>query len=239
MWNRFTKTSKKLIRKAHDLAKSSGHSSVGSLHLLAAMLEIRESTAVRILRIMEVPIDDLHATLMKEIGEGDHDEGTLDFAEDSKRVLEMAWNEAGHLGSHLVGSGHLLLGILINEGLRAFGLLKNTGVTYGTAKKAAVALMASQPHRSDIRPGKVQAEQSDFRTQAFRGPSMEILEAAFKEVYGRGDRFITPEDLLLGLLKVEGTGAWEYLKERGLDFDSAKDDLTDNPEEGREENETD
>jgi ATP-dependent Clp protease ATP-binding subunit ClpC len=59
----------------------------------------------------------------------------MPLTEECKRVLNRASEEAEGLGHNFIGSGHILLGLLGEEGCYAAGLLRNHGIELTEVRK--------------------------------------------------------------------------------------------------------
>jgi ATP-dependent Clp protease ATP-binding subunit ClpC len=89
---------------------------VGTEHLLLGLIAEGEDIAARTLLSLGISIDQVRKEVERIIGRGDQPtEGSIGFTPRSKRVLELAFDEARRLGHTYLGTEHLLLG-LIREG---------------------------------------------------------------------------------------------------------------------------
>ena len=128
------------------------------------------------------------------------------FATDARRAVTLAEVEACGLGHDRVGTEHLLLGLLANEGSGAARVLSDAGVTIAAAR-----------HKVSEAVGSTLGD-----TNRLARPLPRTARAA--RALGRSVRFsharhadaVASEHVLLGVLDVEGT-AGQVL--RGLGFD--------------------
>jgi ATP-dependent Clp protease ATP-binding subunit ClpC len=124
------------------------------------------------------------------------------FSERARRVLVLAQAEARQLDHGYVGTEHLLLG-LIDEGEgAAFKALDSLGVTHSTARQEAEKpLVISAPAPSTSLP--------------FTPGIKTVLELSLQLALHFGHSSISPEHLLLGLIREDEGGA-QVLKRLGV-----------------------
>ena len=116
MFGRFTERAQRVMVLSQEEARRLGHSVVGTEHILLGLLAEGEDVAARTLLSLGISIDQVRGEVERIIGRGERPtEGRIDFTPRSKRVLELAFDEARRLGHTYIGTEHLLLG-LIREG---------------------------------------------------------------------------------------------------------------------------
>ncbi len=116
MFGRFTERAQRVIILSQEEARRLGHNVVGTEHLLLGLIAEGEDIAARTLLSLGISIDQVRKEVERIIGRGDQPtEGSIGFTPRSKRVLELAFDEARRLGHTYLGTEHLLLG-LIREG---------------------------------------------------------------------------------------------------------------------------
>lgn len=116
MSGRFTERAQRVMVLSQEEARRLGHSVVGTEHILLGLIAEGEDVAARALLSLGISIDQVRAEVERIIGRGEKPtEGPIGFTPRSKRVLELAFDEARRLGHTYIGTEHLLLG-LIREG---------------------------------------------------------------------------------------------------------------------------
>ena len=116
MFGRFTERAQRVMVLSQEEARRLGHSVVGTEHILLGLIAEGEDVAARALLSLGISIDQVRAEVERIIGRGEKPtEGPIGFTPRSKRVLELAFDEARRLGHAYIGTEHLLLG-LIREG---------------------------------------------------------------------------------------------------------------------------
>ncbi len=137
--NRFTPRAQNALRLAQAAAEELGHSYVGSEHLLLGLLREEGGAAHRCLAEQEITGDKARMAIVEIVGTGlaglAPPQGLTPRA---KRVIENAVGESGRTGGGYVGTEHLLLGILRENGTMAMRVLTAIG---GDPKRLQNALL--------------------------------------------------------------------------------------------------
>jgi hypothetical protein len=133
----------------------------------------------------------------------------------ARMAVRMGRQEARAMGSDVVGSEHLLLGILRSGDQRAAKVLAGMGVTIEHARIAAQpTLIDGQGHAEPVGKDGISAY------------ARSVLEQSLREAIARGESHIGVEHLLLALLREEVGGAARTLSELGVDPDVVREQLT-------------
>ncbi len=126
--NRFTPRAQSALRLAQAAAEELGHSYVGSEHLLLGLLREEGGAAHRCLLEQSVTGERARAAIIEIVGTGlaglAPPQGLTPRA---KRVIENAVGESSRTGGGYVGTEHLLLGILRENGTMAMRVLGAVG----------------------------------------------------------------------------------------------------------------
>ncbi|ADL11682.1 ATP-dependent Clp protease ATP-binding subunit [Acetohalobium arabaticum] len=137
IFGRFTERARKVLVLAQEEAKDLGHSYVGTEHLLLGLISEGEGIASKTLEDFDLKSEELKVEVNKLIG----DKGSpvqadkLNFTPRTKKVLNLAMEEARRLGQNYIGTEHLLLGLVKEgEGVAA-RVLKNSGVELDKLRK--------------------------------------------------------------------------------------------------------
>ncbi|HEX9744312.1 MAG TPA: ATP-dependent Clp protease ATP-binding subunit [bacterium] len=145
MWEKFTSSSKRVIKYAHEEAKHFRNDAVDTEHLLLGLLKDENSFAVKALFQMDVNIEKVRSAVIQDIPIGNYDFENLNFSKQSKEVLELAYKEARQLRHTFIGSEHLLLGLLRVTDCKAADILNQHGVSYQQAKKVIIGMIQQAP----------------------------------------------------------------------------------------------
>ena len=109
----FTAKSNEALNQAINSAEILGHTYVGSEHLLLGLLRVGGGVASAILTKYGVTSDNVENLIRSQIGCGTKTRLSPDFfTPRAKQVIELAMSSKINSGKQLVGTEHLLLGIL-------------------------------------------------------------------------------------------------------------------------------
>ena len=109
----FTAKSNEALNQAINSAEILGHTYVGSEHLLLGLLRVGGGVASAILTKYGVTADNVENLIRSQIGCGTKTRLSPDFfTPRAKQVIELAMSSKINSGKQLVGTEHLLLGIL-------------------------------------------------------------------------------------------------------------------------------
>ncbi len=161
-FEKFTERAKKVLTLAQEEAERAHHHYIGTEHLLLGLLRVDDGLAAKVLNNLGVGIDKVRPSIEAVLG-GTESIIIQQIVPTSrvKKVIDIAFEQAGQMGNEFVGTEHLLLGLMIEgEGLAA-QVLKGLGVTLDTIqreiwrllRKGGLEATARASARTD-RPGR-------------------------------------------------------------------------------------
>lgn len=136
MEDRYTIGLKKAWKFAGEEASKLGCDYLGTEHLLLGIAHEKDSAGGKILNSLGVTVEAVEPLLAGQGRSGFFSRRELYVAPRTKRVLEMALEEANDLGNSFVGTEHLLLAILREGSGVAIQILEHFGVTQEKLQKA-------------------------------------------------------------------------------------------------------
>lgn len=136
MEDRYTDGVKNAWKFAGEEASKLGSDYLGTEHLLLGIAHERDSAGGKILNSLGVTVEAVEPLLAGQGRSGFFSRRELYVAPRTKRVLEMALEEANDLGNSFVGTEHLLLAILREGSGVAMQILEHFGVTQEKLQKA-------------------------------------------------------------------------------------------------------
>ena len=150
MEDRFTDGVKNAWKFAASEAAKLGSDYIGTEHLLLGIAHEKDSAGGKILNSLGVTVDAVEQLLSQySQGRSLFSTGEVYAAPRTKRVLEMAVEEANELGNSYVGTEHLLLAILHEGGGLAVRILESFGVTQNKLQKAFEKVLSEDSSKSD------------------------------------------------------------------------------------------
>jgi ATP-dependent Clp protease ATP-binding subunit ClpC len=134
------------------------------------------------------------------------------FTERAQKVLILANEQAQDLNHNYIGTEHILLGLLKENGGVAAQALHNLGAQYDDVRERIESLVGVGAMPTDV---------VGYTPRAKR-----ILELSFVEARRLGHNYVGTEHIFLGLLR-EGEGvAARVLMEMGIDLNRAREEVT-------------
>ncbi len=127
--DRFTKRARRVLTLAQEEALRLNHNYIGTEHLLLGLVREENGVAVKVLRELGVEPSQVIRAVERTVGRGERPPfGKPTLAPRTKRVIELAVDEARLMGHHYIGTEHLLLGLVREgEGI-AVNVLRGLGV---------------------------------------------------------------------------------------------------------------
>ena len=127
-WSRFTDRARLAVVNSQDSARATHHAQVQPGHLLLGTIADPYGLAAKAVET-QVALTTLRDAVLAALGDGGTDVGEhIPFSADVRRLLALALREALRLGHNYVGTEHLLLGVLNDEGTLG-AVLADNGVT--------------------------------------------------------------------------------------------------------------
>jgi ATP-dependent Clp protease ATP-binding subunit ClpC len=150
---RFSRRARRVLAYAQEEALRLNHPYIGTEHLLLGLVREENSVASRVLRGLGLEPQRIMVAVEKTAGHGEHKVlGRIALTEQTKRVMELAVDQARKMGNNYIGTEHLLLG-LVEEGEGvAVEVLRGLGVTLEKVRTQTDHLVArGQPAHQEGR----------------------------------------------------------------------------------------
>ena len=153
-FEKFTERARRVLTLAQEEAQHFSHSYIGTEHILLGLVREEEGVAARVLTNRGVVLSKVRSAVEFIIGRGEKPgSGEIGLSPRAKRVIELAIDEARHLGHNYIGTEHLLLGLLREgEGIAA-SVLDSFGVTLEQVRTEIVHVLSQSAPRA--RPTRV------------------------------------------------------------------------------------
>jgi ATP-dependent Clp protease ATP-binding subunit ClpC len=145
-WERFTQRARRVLSLAQEEAERLNHSYIGSEHVLIGLLREDGGIAGRVLLELGLEEDRVVAMVERLSGVGSRTPFTkIELSPSTKRVLELAVDEARRLGQHYISTEHLLLGLVRqNEGV-AMDVLRKFGISAEQVRRHTRRMLKESP----------------------------------------------------------------------------------------------
>ncbi|MGH9836113.1 MAG: Clp protease N-terminal domain-containing protein [Blastocatellia bacterium] len=138
MFERYTEKARRVIFFARFEASQFGSEAIEAEHILLGLLRIDGRLATRFFQHPETDIEAIREKLKARAGLRARVSTNIDMplSDTAKRALAFAAEESEALGHRHIGTEHLLLGLLREEGSLAAGILGEIGVRLADARQA-------------------------------------------------------------------------------------------------------
>lgn len=175
MDNMFTPSAKHVLALAHEQAKYFKHQAVGTEHLLLALAIEREGIAIKIFEQFSITSDDIQEEIERMIGYGTMDDmgpaDYLPYSPKARQVLALAGQEAQQLNALKIGTEHLLLALISDEGILSSRILMSLDVLPRQIRKVTLRRLGV----SDIQARQRLGRQPGQRARRSETPTLDKL----------------------------------------------------------------
>lgn len=147
--DKFTKRARRVLSYAQEEATRLNHNYIGTEHLLLGLLREEEGLAAKVLRDLGVDQNRVRRMIEDIVGRGQAPANArLTLTPRTRRVIELAVDEARRLGHHYIGTEHLLLGLVREEEGVAISVLRTLNLTPEKIRQQLTkAVLESQPEK--------------------------------------------------------------------------------------------
>ncbi|HLQ75637.1 MAG TPA: ATP-dependent Clp protease ATP-binding subunit, partial [Alloiococcus sp.] len=149
----FSERAKAALMIAQNEAKAYRHHSIGSEHLLLGLIEEQEGIAGKVLRELSLTPQEVRDELEQFItlGEGKKlpTKAILPYSYKARKVIQYAADEARKFHQTVVGTEHILLGLLRDETLLSSKLLENLNVNLSSVRQLVLKKLGISEPRSN------------------------------------------------------------------------------------------
>jgi ATP-dependent Clp protease ATP-binding subunit ClpC len=112
-FEKFSERARRVLTLAQEEAKHFNHNYIGTEHILLGLVREEEGVGAKVLANLGVSLTKARSAVEFIIGRGEKPPtGEIGLTPRAKRVIELAIDEARHLGHNYIGTEHILLGLL-------------------------------------------------------------------------------------------------------------------------------
>ncbi|MFC2018905.1 ATP-dependent Clp protease ATP-binding subunit [Chloroflexota bacterium] len=129
-FEKFSERARRVLTLAQEEAQKLNHSHIGTEHILLGLVREEEGIAAKVLANLGISLPKVRQAVEFILERGEKPAtNEIGLATRAKRVIELAIDEARHLGHNYIGTEHLLLGLMREgEGIAA-RVLNSFGIT--------------------------------------------------------------------------------------------------------------
>ncbi len=145
-FDRFTKKARQVLTYAQEEAQLMNHGYIGTEHLLLGLVREQTGIPAKVLHDMGVDLQKTREIVEEMVGKGKRGQfGRVSLTPRTKRVIELAVDEARRMGHHYIGPEHLLLGLVREGDGIAADVLQTLGVNLEKLRSQALQQMKEAP----------------------------------------------------------------------------------------------
>src|SRR5689334_6359462 len=151
MFERFTERARQVIVLASDEARLLKHTYIGTEHILLGLLREEEWPAARVLDTLDITADEVRAQIVRIVGQGDEvDTGQIPFTPRVKKVLELALQEALERDHNYIGTEHILLGLVREDGGVGARILRDFDADPEKVRNELIRMLSGPGRRTEM-----------------------------------------------------------------------------------------
>ena len=145
--DRFTERARRVLMLAQEEAKRLNHNYIGTEHLLLGLVQEQTGVAARVLRDLGVNPYQVRRIVEDKVGRGQRSSvgGATGLTPRTKRVIELAVDEARRMGHHYIGTEHLLLGLIREGDGLAVNVLQDLGISLDAIRTQTTRAIMQNP----------------------------------------------------------------------------------------------
>ncbi|WP_119069834.1 ATP-dependent Clp protease ATP-binding subunit [Aggregatilinea lenta] len=149
---RFTQRARRVLSLAQEEAERMQHNYIGTEHLLLGLMREEGGVAGRVLRELGLRQNQVEQ-LVEKLTSGNKRPGVsrMDLSPATKKVLELAVDEARRMGHHYIGTEHLLLGLVRHPDGVAMDVLKELRISPDEIRRQTRRVLQENPLQSSQR----------------------------------------------------------------------------------------
>jgi ATP-dependent Clp protease ATP-binding subunit ClpC len=152
--DRFTKRARQSLMMAQEEARHMNHSYIGTEHLLLGLLREEEGIAARVLTDLGLTVTQVRRVVEHIVGRSERAPGNLQLSDQTKKVIEMAVEEAKRLGHRYIGTEHLLLALVRGQDSVAAAILQNFNINREIVRRRVLNLMSQESNAEVPQPAR-------------------------------------------------------------------------------------
>ncbi|MFE9202108.1 Clp protease N-terminal domain-containing protein [Micromonospora sp. NPDC007230] len=145
-FGRFTTRARNVVLASQEEARTAGNAEIGPEHLALGLLAEPDGLAARLIEAQGVPQERLREVLTAALpAKADQLPDLIPYDARGKKVLELTFREALRLGHNYIGTEHILLALIEEEG--GDGVLTGLGLEKATMEAAVSGALAEFARR--------------------------------------------------------------------------------------------
>ena len=148
-FEKFSERARRVLSLANEEAQRFNHSYISTEHILLGLARETEGIAAKVLTNLGIELSKVTSAVEFIIGRGDQPTTTeKGLTPRTKKVVELAVDEARRMNHHYIGTEHLLIGLLREGDGVAAGVLNSLQITLDKVRSETERLLAQNENQS-------------------------------------------------------------------------------------------
>jgi ATP-dependent Clp protease ATP-binding subunit ClpC len=181
MFERYTESARRTLFFARYEASQTGSRAIETEHVLLGLLRELPGITGKVFDLSHVQAEDLRKDIERRVvfREKYSTSVEIPFSPATKLALQASAEEADRLGHSYIGSEHLLLGLLVDEGSMAASVLTGHGLRLPACRRTIAELTSSEHAATTSSPGPAVLRFTDVpeRVAAIKRLVAELVKA--------------------------------------------------------------
>jgi ATP-dependent Clp protease ATP-binding subunit ClpC len=178
-FEKFSERARRVLTLAQEEARQFNHSYIGTEHLLLGLVREDEGVAAKVLVNLGADLTKIRSAVEFTMGRGEKPSGgEIGLTPRAKRVIELAIDEARHLGHSYIGTEHLLLGLLREGGGVAVSILDSFGINVEQVRSEVIRVLSQGGGQQPAAKTGGKGPRVASRTPVLDQVSIDLTEAA-------------------------------------------------------------
>lgn len=184
---RFTQRARRVLSLAQEEAERLQHGQIGTEHLLLGLMREDGGVAGRVLRDLGLEQRRVEELVNRLTDSGNRTTGgSLDLSPGTKKVLELAVDEARRMGHHYIGTEHLLLGLVRQQEGIAIEVLRRLGVSPEEVRRQTRRVLQESPLQTQNKQPEQPREPRQSRQRGEKTPLVDQLATDLTQLAAEG-----------------------------------------------------
>lgn len=177
MFEKFTDRAKKVISIARQEAQKFNSEFIGTEHILLGIIQETSGVASKVIKSLNIDIRQVRKEIEGLITKSEVPMtlGQLPFSPRAKRVIELANEISNSLGHDVVGTEHLLLGLLKEEEGIAAQVLANLGLKLDQVRDMVLEILGVSDEEAEMASGQIPTPPRESRSGKTQTPALDAF----------------------------------------------------------------
>ena len=150
-FEKFSERARRVLSLAQEEAQRFNHNYIGTEHILLGLSRETNGAAAKVLSGLGIELNKVRSAIEFIIGRGETSaQGEIGLTPRSKKVIELAVDEARRMNHHYIGTEHLLVGLMREgEGVAA-GVLESLGASLDKIRTETLRVLSQNLEQAGV-----------------------------------------------------------------------------------------